>query len=34
MGLAYYVVRERLEPQQVVGVALALLGVIAIAGAS
>ena len=32
MGVAYYVIRERLEPQQLVGVALALLGVIGIAG--
>lgn len=32
MGLAYFLIRERLEPQQVVGVVLALLGVIAIAG--
>lgn len=32
MGVAYYVLRERLEPQQLVGVVLALVGVIAIAG--
>jgi len=32
MGLAYFLIRERLEPQQVVGVVLALLGVVAIAG--
>lgn len=32
MGVGYHVLRERLEPQQLVGVALALLGVIGIAG--
>jgi drug/metabolite transporter (DMT)-like permease len=32
MGLAFYVVRERLERQQLVGVVLALVGVMAIAG--
>lgn len=32
MGLAYFLIRERLEPQQAAGVVLALLGVIAIAG--
>lgn len=32
MGLAYYIIRERLEPQQMVGVVLALVGVVAIAG--
>lgn len=32
MGLAYFLVRERLEPQQTAGVVLALVGVLAIAG--